>query len=66
MTKITVDVEIADTSTVEEAAKSLGVSVPTIWRRIRDKQFVVIRIAGRTLIPQSEIERAKKELDERK
>lgn len=59
MTKVVVDMdEVYD---VDEAATLLGKGVATIWRRIRDGKIIVIRIAGRTLIPKSEIERLKKE-----
>ncbi len=36
---------------VDEAADLLGKGVATIWRRIRDDKIIVVRIAGRTLIP---------------
>jgi excisionase family DNA binding protein len=59
MTKVVVDMdEVYD---VDEAATLLGKGVATIWRRIRDKKIIVVHIAGRTLIPKSEIERFKNE-----
>jgi excisionase family DNA binding protein len=60
MTKVTLDADIEDAWTVEEAAQILGVSVPTVWRRIRDKELIAIRIGGRTLIPKMEIERQRR------
>lgn len=61
MAKITATVEIEDLYDVDEAADLLGRGVATIWRRIRDNKIIVVRIAGRTLVPKSEIERLKKE-----
>jgi len=40
-----------------EAAKLLGISYATLYRRIRAGELTPIRIAGRTLIPKSEIDR---------
>ena len=57
MAKITATVEVDDVHSVEEAAELLDKGVATIWRRIRDNKILVIRIAGRTLIPKTEIER---------
>lgn len=54
---------IADAYGPEEAAKLLGKGVATIWRWIRDGKILVVRIGGRTLIPEKEIERLHKEPD---
>lgn len=62
MTKLLVDAE--ELLTVEEAAPALGISVPTAWRWIRDKKLVVVRVAGRTLIPKSEVDRLKEKTNE--
>ena len=59
MVKINTQVEIADLYDCEEAAKLIGCGIATIWRRIKDNSIIVVRIAGRTLIPKSEIERLK-------
>ena len=40
-----------------EAAKLIGISYATLYRRIKAGKITPIRIAGRTLIPKSEIER---------
>jgi len=61
MVKVTATVEIQDLYDVDEAATLLGKGVATIWRRIRDDKIIVVRIAGRTLIPKSEIERLKEQ-----
>ncbi|MBA7486752.1 hypothetical protein ES707_22313 [subsurface metagenome] len=61
MVKVTATVEIEDLYDVDEAANLLSKGIATIWRRIRDDKIIVVRIAGRTLIPKSEIERLKKE-----
>ena len=59
MVKINTQVEITNLFNCEEAAKLLGCGTATIWRRIKDNKIIAIRIAGRTLIPQSEIDRLK-------
>ena len=61
MAKVTVTVDVKDVYDVDEAAKLLGKGVATIWRWIRDSKILVVRLGGRTLIPQSEIERLKEE-----
>ena len=59
MTKITIDTnEIYEPT---EAAKMLGIGYATLYRWIKAGKLTPIRIAGRTLIPQSEIERLKNE-----
>ena len=64
MTKITIKVDaVADAYSPEEAAKFLGKGVATIWRWIRDEKILVVRIGGRTLIPNREVERLQKERD---
>lgn len=57
--KLNTQVEIADLFDCEGAAKLLGWGVATVWRRIKDNKIIAVRIAGRTLIPKSEIERLK-------
>jgi len=63
MTRVTIKVDaVADAYGPEEAAKLLGKGVATIWRWIRDGKILAVRIGGRTLIPEREIERLKGEL----
>ncbi len=54
---------VADAYGPEEAAKLLDKGVATIWRWIRDEKILAVRIGGRTLIPEKEIERLQKEPD---
>ena len=54
---------VADAYGPEETAKLLGKGVATIWRWIRDEKILAVRIGGRTLIPEREIERLQKERD---
>ena len=62
MTRVTIKVDaVADAYGPEEAAKLLGKGVATIWRWIRDEKILAVRIGGRTLIPEKEIERLRKE-----
>ncbi len=64
MTRITIKVDaVADAYGPEEAAKLLGKGEATIWRWIRCGKILVVRIGGRTLIPEREIERLQKERD---
>jgi len=44
-----------------EAAKLIGISYATLYRWIKAGKLIPIRIAGRTLIPKSEVERLKQE-----
>ncbi len=43
-----------------EAAQELGIGYATLYRWVKAGKIVPIRIAGRTLIPKSEIDRLKK------
>ncbi len=62
MTRVTIKVDaVADAYGPEEAAKLLGKGVATIWRWIRDDKILAVRIGGRTLIPNQEIKRLKKQ-----
>jgi excisionase family DNA binding protein len=64
MSKVTIKVDaVADAYGPEEAAKLLGKGEATIWRWIRDDKILAVRIGGRTLIPEKEIERLNKEGD---
>jgi len=61
MTRITMKVDaVVDAYGPEDAAKLLGKGVATIWRWIRDGKILAVRIGGRTLIPEQEIERLRK------
>jgi excisionase family DNA binding protein len=62
MPKIVVDT--SEFHSVDEAAEILGRGVATIWRHIRGGKIQVIRIAGRTLIPASEIERVRNSMEQ--
>ena len=42
---------------IDDAATRLGVSVSTIWRLIRSGQLRAVKIRGRTLVPDSELQR---------
>ena len=64
MAKVNITVEAAtDAYGPEETAKLLGRGIATIWRWIRDDKILAVRVGGRTLIPEKEIERIKKERD---
>lgn len=57
MVKVNAQVEIEDLFDCDEAARLLGCGVATVWRRIKENKIIAVRIAGRTLIPKSEVER---------
>jgi excisionase family DNA binding protein len=64
MAKVTLMVEAeTDAYGPEEAAKLLGKGEATIWRWLRDGKILAVKVGGRTLIPEKEIERLKKEQD---
>ena len=59
MPKIVVDTdEFYDT---DEAAILIGMGVATVWRWIKAKKLIAVKIGGRTLIPKSEVERLNRE-----
>ena len=58
MSRVAIKVDaVADAYGPEEAAKLLGKGEATIWRWIRSEKTLAVRIGGRTLIPEKEIER---------
>jgi excisionase family DNA binding protein len=44
--------------TVEETGRALGVSVATVWRRIRTGEIASVRRGGRRLIPRGALKKA--------
>jgi excisionase family DNA binding protein len=63
MAKVTLMVEAeTDAYGPEETAKLLGKGEATIWRWLRDGKILAVKVGGRTLIPEKEIERLQKEL----
>ena len=42
---------------IDDTATRLGVSVSTVWRLIRSGQLRAVKIRGRTLVPESELQR---------
>jgi excisionase family DNA binding protein len=61
VSKITLKVDAAaDAYGPVEAAKLLGKGEATIWRWVRSGKILAVRIGGRTLIPEKEIERLQK------
>lgn len=57
MSKVLIDLD--DLVGMEEAAKQIGIGIATAWRWVKSGKMVKVPIAGRTLIPKSEIERLK-------
>ena len=58
MTKVLVDT--GEVYTTTEAAKLIGIGYATLYRRIKAGELFVVKLAGRTLVPKSEVERIKK------
>ncbi|MBA7675924.1 hypothetical protein ES703_84163 [subsurface metagenome] len=57
-------IESDDLFDVTEAAKLLGRGYATIYRWIASGKVIPVRMDNRTLIPRSEIERLKREINE--
>lgn len=62
MTKVLLDT--AEFYDANEAAELLEIGYATVYRWIKAGKLIPVRIAGRTLIPKSEIERLNKEKKE--
>jgi len=57
MPKIAVDTgEVYDAN---EAAKLIGIGYATLYRWIKANKIIAVKLAGRTLIPKSEVDRVK-------
>jgi excisionase family DNA binding protein len=55
MPKIAVDTgEVYD---AHEAAKLIGIGYATVYRWLKSGKLIAIKLAGRTLIPKSEVDR---------
>ena len=64
MTKVTIKVDaVADAYAPQEVAKLLGKGEATIWRWIRSDKILTVRIGGRTLIPEKEIQRLQRAIN---
>lgn len=42
---------------VEAVAGELGLSIPTVWRKIREGSLKAVKCGGRTLVMRQELER---------
>jgi excisionase family DNA binding protein len=60
MAEIKANVHVDGVHDVDEAAKLANLGVATVWRWIKAGKIITVTIAGRTLIPSSEVERIKK------
>ena len=54
-------IDIPELYDPNQAAEALGIGYATIFRWIKAGTLIPIRVGGRTLIPQSEIKRLKRE-----
>lgn len=60
MTKMIVDTdEVYDAA---EAARLIGIGYATLYRWIKAGKLIAIKLAGRTLIPKSEVKRLEKQV----
>lgn len=57
-------IELHDYVTQTRAAELLGVTRMTLYNWLRDGKLQAVRVAGFRMIPQSEVDRLKKEIDE--
>lgn len=57
-------IELHDFVNQKRAAEILGVSRMTIWQWIKDGKIQAVIVAGLRMIPQSEVERLKREINE--
>jgi len=48
-----------------EAARLIGIGYATLYRWIKNGKLICIKLAGRTLIPKSEVERLKNKTNEK-
>jgi predicted site-specific integrase-resolvase len=56
--KVVVDLD--NVVKMNDAAESIGISIATAWRWKREGKLVTINLAGRILVPKSEITRLRK------
>ena len=57
-------IELHDYVNQSRAAEALGISRMTIWQWIKDGKIQAVIIGGARMIPQSEVERLKREINE--
>ena len=56
-------IDIPELYDPNQAAGALDVGYATVFRWIKTGKLIPLRIGGRTLIPQSEVERVKQEIN---
>lgn len=54
-------VDTGEVYSAKEAADLIGIGYATIYRWIKDHKLIPIKLAGRTLIPKTEVERLQTE-----
>lgn len=52
-------VDAGEVYDAEEAARLIGIGYATLYRWIKGGKLIAVKLAGRTLIPRSEVERLK-------
>ena len=57
-------VDTAELFELEEAATALGISIATLFRRLKKGEVIPVRLSGRTFIPKSEVERLTKKAED--
>ena len=65
MAKLKVEIEIQDAKDVQEVSAILLIGVATVWRWIANGKLTSFKLAGRTLIPDSEVRRVERLTNER-
>lgn len=54
-------VDTGEVYDVAQAAELIGMGYATLYRWIKSGKIIAVKLAGRTLIPKSEVERLRKE-----
>jgi len=58
--KMKIAIDTGEVYDVQEAAKLIGIGYATVYRWIKSGKIIAVRLAGRTLIPKSEVERLRR------
>lgn len=57
MDERSITISVQDAFSYKDAAKELGITTMTLWRWVRDRKIVAVRLGRYKFIPGTEIER---------
>jgi len=60
MDERSITISVQDALSYKDAAKELGITTMTLWRWVRDRKIIAVRLGRYKFIPGTEIERIKK------